>query len=330
MKKSRLWRGILAAVAACVLTLPVSASGEGEGVPSYQLIQRGSGFPIRVEGTVSELGKDSLTLENSQVEDGYRKIILNVTDQTWILDAKTGEARSFLEVAQGDELCAWVDPAMTKSLPPVAAAAVLLIGPEEKETSPVYAEVQTVTKTTDGVDLSVTGDLVLHLKSDMSLLAAPGRETPELTEIRPGTRLLSWHSAVALSMPAQAVPEKVLVFPYTYEGWVTVRGLSVAINGEWQVFSGNAAPQVEADRLMVPVRTLAETLGCSVSWEPYTNRVSVFQNGSELYHFTIGGEQAVRGEVTVGLLVKTQAENGVTRMALDDFISLQGLKLENG
>ena len=47
------------------------------------------------------------------------------------------------------------------------------------------------------------------------------------------------------------------------------------------------------------------------------------------YHFTIGEEQAAKGDVTVGLVAPTQAVDGVTFMALDDLISLHVLKLES-
>lgn len=329
MKKWGLWREMIAAAVAIALVLPVSAADVGESSPAYTLSQRGSGFPVRVEGTVSELGKDSLTLE-SRTDDGTRKLVVNVTSDTRILDAGTGEARSFSDMGEGEDLCAWVGPAMTKSLPPVTTAAVLLDGLTEQATTPVYAEVRSVVWTDEGVDLSVTGDVTLHLQTDTPVLTAPGSgEAAALSDIRPGSRLLSWYAA-ALGKQDEAAPEKILVFPYAYEGYVAVRGLNLALNGTWMTFSDDTAPRVEGDRLMVPVRALSEALGCSVAWEPYTGRVTVSRDGAELYRFTIGGDQAVKGAVTVGLLVKTHAVNGVTLMALDDFMSLQELKLAGG
>ena len=142
-------------------------------------------------------------------------------------------------------------------------------------------------------------------------------------------RILSWYDVVTMSLPAQAAPGKVMVFPSAYAGWVTAEGLSVSVNGESLELSGASAARVENDRLLVPVRKVAEALGYQVSWEPYTNRVTVSEGEGELYHFTIGEEQAAKGDVTVGLVAPTQAVDGVTFMALDDLISLHALKLES-
>ena len=80
----------------------------------------------------------------------------------------------------------------------------------------------------------------------------------------------------------------------------------------------------------MPVRALAEALGYEVAWEPYTNQVTVARDGEECYHFTIGGDQAAKGDVTVGLVAPANAVDGVTFLALDDLIVLHGLKLSAG
>ena len=49
----------------------------------------------------------------------------------------------------------------------------------------------------------------------------------------------------------------------------------MSVNGESLELSGASAARVENDRLLVPVRKVAEALGYQVSWEPYTNRVTV-------------------------------------------------------
>ena len=119
-----------------------------------------------------------------------------------------------------------------------------------------------------------------------------------------------------------------MVFPSAYSGWVSAQGLTVSLNGQALDLTGDQAPRVEDGRLLVPVRAVAEALGCTVSWEPYTNQVAVSREDTELYRFTIGQDQAVMGDVTVGLVAPSKAEEGVTLMALDDLIVLHSLKLE--
>ena len=80
----------------------------------------------------------------------------------------------------------------------------------------------------------------------------------------------------------------------------------------------------------IDLNKLGEALGCTVTWEPYTGQVVVSRADTECYRFTIGQSQAALGDVTVGLVLPTRAEEGVTFLALDDLIVLHGLKLETG
>ena len=332
---------LLASALAAALTLslavpalaaePVGADAAAEA-PAYELVQRGETFPTRVWGAAVELGDMSLTLENSNESDPYQKVVVNVEEDTLILDAVTGEAKTFDDLRTGETVYAWVGPDMTKSLPPISTGRVILCGLPADYAAPTYAEVESVTETESGADVCLNNDVVLHLNADTGYLAAPGweKETVSAADIVPGTRVLAWYSVVTLSLPAQASPEKVMVFPSDYAGWVAADGLTVTVNGQALALEGAAAAKVENGHLMVPVRALAEALGCEVAWEPYTNQVTVTRDGVECYHFTIGGDQAAKGDVTVGLVAPANAVEGVTFLALDDLIVLHGLKLSDG
>ena len=332
---------LLASALAAALTLslavpalaaePVGADAAAEA-PAYELVQRGETFPTRVWGAAVELSDMSLTLENSNESDPYQKVVVNVEEDTLILDAVTGEAKTFDDLRTGETVYAWVGPDMTKSLPPISTGRVILCGLPADYAAPTYAEVESVTETESGADVCLNNDVVLHLSADTGYLAAPGweKETVSAADIVPGTRVLAWYSVVTLSLPAQASPSKVMVFPSDYDGWVSTNGLEVTINGETLPLEGASAAKVENGRLMVPVRALAEALGCEVAWEPYTNQVTVTRDGVECYHFTIGGDQAAKGDVTVGLVAPANAVDGVTFLALDDLIVLHGLKLSDG
>lgn len=336
MKQKKILAAALAAALTLSLTAPALAmepmTTDGtRWTPVYELVQRGASFPTRVWGSATELGEMSLTLERSG-EDGQQKVVVNVAADTVLLDAVTGEERTFGDIRAGETVCAWAGPEMTQSLPPITTARLILCGIPADFTMPTYAEVERVTETPEGMEVYVSGDVVLRLSADTEYLSAPGWEGEGVSgaDIVPGTRLLSWYSAATMSIPAQAAPTKVMVFPSNYSGWVSVDGLKVAVNGEALPLKGTTAARVENGRLMVPVRVLAEALGCEVTWEAYINQVSVTKDGSEVYHFTIGGEQAAKGSVTVGLVSAARADGGVTLMALDDLIVLHGLKLADG
>ena len=334
MKHRKIFTSALAAVLALSLAVPAlaaeeTAASETSEVPAYGLIQRGENFPIRVWGTAVELGDMSLTLENSNDSDPYQKIVVNVEENTVILDAVTGESKAFGDLQTGEAIYAWMGPDMTKSLPPIAPARLILCGIPADFGAPTYAEVESVTETESGVDVYMNNDVVLHLTADTKYLAAPGweKENVGTGDIAPGTRLLSWYSVTTMSLPAQASPAKVMVFPSAYTGWVAADGLEITINGQVLTMEGPSAAKVEEGRLLVPVRTVAEALGCEVTWEPYTNQVSVSKDGAELYRFIIGADQVGKGDVTVGLVHTAEAVDGVTFLAMEDLIVLHDLKL---
>ena len=337
MNHKKLLASALAAALTLSLAVPALAAepvgaDAGAEAPAYELVQRGETFPTRVWGAAVELGDMSLTLENSNESDPYQKVVVNVEEDTLILDAVTGEAKTFDDLRTGETVYAWVGPDMTKSLPPISTGRVILCGLPADYAAPTYAEVESVTETESGADVCLNNDVVLHLNADTGYLAAPGweKETVSAADIVPGTRVLAWYSVVTLSLPAQASPEKIMVFPSDYAGWVAADGLTVTVNGQALALEGAAAAKVENGHLMVPVRALAEALGCEVAWEPYTNQVTVTRDGVECYHFTIGGDQAAKGDVTVGLVAPANAVDGVTFLALDDLIVLHGLKLSDG
>ena len=315
----RYFRRILsAALSAALLVTGVCAA---EGSVELTAGTQAEG-PVLVWGTVQEIAEGRIRLENSNDQDPYREIVLVVGPETAILDAVTGAPRPFADLQENETLYAYVGPAMTMSLPPVASAQVVLCGIPADFGAPTYAEVQAVRGRGDGgVDAYVTGDVILHLSADTELTAYRTKNIVGLDDIRPGVRLLSWYDIVTLSLPAQATPAKVLVFPYGYEGYVTVSEGTVSLDGEPVGEARTAEGQT-----MVPVRALAEALDCTVTWQADTNAVSVVRGEEVLYRFVIGSGTVERdGGETV---VATFAENGVTFMPLEALAWLHALKVE--
>lgn len=304
---------------------------EEAGTPAYEIARRGGDQPILVYGKAVELGDNSFTIQNDDETGAYNKVVVNVAEDTAIVDAVTGEAASFADLEKDAPVYAYVGPTMTRSLPPIATARVILLNAADELGVPTYAEVQSVTAREDGgVDAYVTGEVILHLGADTEMSAYKTKDVVAPESLKPGARLLSWYSMVALSMPAQATPTKVVVFPYDYAGYLSVNGMEVSVNGTALALTGAEAAKAVDGRLLVPVRKVAEALDCEVGWQAGTNAVTVMQGGEVLYSFTIGDDKAEKGDVTVGLVYSAEAVDGVTFMAVDDLLALHGLKLEEG
>lgn len=309
-------------------------SGEGAGTPAaeptYEIARRDAAMPVLVWGEAA-LDGERVVLKTDDEYAAHKEIVLNLSEETVILDAVTGAVKTADDLKDGEILYAYAGPVMTRSLPPISNAVLVLCNVPSDIGVPTYAEVEQVEVKEDGsVSVLMTGSIVLHLNADTELLSYKTKDVPTLDSIRPGTRLLSWYSMVMESFPAQAVPDKVMVFPYAYEAWAAMGEDGISVNGEAVALAENETPFAQDGKLMVPVRAFAEALGCQVAWNPETPElVAVERDGAPLYSFQIGGETAtVEGDMVMGMTAPAVAKDGVTFMAAEDLVSYHGIKLE--
>ena len=282
--------------------------------------------PIPVWGSVQEKGEDSLSLKNSVESDPYGEIRLTVSEETLVLDAVTGARKTLADLRENETVYAYVGPAMTRSIPPIAAARLVLCNIPADYAVPTYCEVEQVMVAEDGkVSLLTDRDVILHLSQETEIFSFDaGSEDGAVAagEIVPGTRVLAWYSVVALSMPAQASPDKVMVFPYDYAAYLTLGETGVTVEGD-MVVSGT----VENGKLLLPLRALAESLGCTVAWDPANQTATVSRDEAVIYAVTIGGEAAQLGDGGLALTVRPKLVDGTTYVALDDLVLLHNLKV---
>lgn len=320
--------GIALAADTTATELPVGP-GPAE-MPKFEVTER-IGQPVYVWGSAKELGENRILLENSNENDPYSQIVLNVSDETIILDAVTGAEKTFADLKENENLQAYVSSAMTRSIPPQTHAILILCNIPADYIPPRYDMVQKVTQGEDGkVSALMSGSVVLHMNEKTELLSYKTKDIPTLADIEPGTMLLSWYSVVALSMPAQANPTKVMVFPSAFDGYVSAAPGSLAVNGEAVELATQEAPFVHAGKLMVPVRKLAEALGATVTWNAATpDAVTVERDGAHLYTITIGADTLTReGDMVLNVTTPAQVRDRVTFVCLDDVLAAHGLKYE--
>ena len=82
--------------------------------------------PVQVWGTITRLDDDSILLENSNESNPNSEIIVHLSETTYLIDAVTGDPMKAEDLKDGDTVYAWVGPAMALSLPPQAAATIVL------------------------------------------------------------------------------------------------------------------------------------------------------------------------------------------------------------
>ncbi|NCB62599.1 MAG: copper amine oxidase N-terminal domain-containing protein [Clostridia bacterium] len=316
--------GILStsAFAAPADSAPADSAAPGSQVSAYTVEDRSSS-PIRVWGSITEKGEGRITLKNSDESDPYHEIIVNITEDTMVLDAVTGASKTFADLKENETVYAYVGPAMTRSLPPIAGGVLVLCNIPADYGVPAYAEVQSVTVDENGnVSALTDADVILHLNKDTEISPYLTKNAVGLNDIQPGVRVLAWYDVVTLSLPAQATPTKVIVFPYSYEGYVALTENGITLNG-----GTDFATKVTEGKLLLPVRALAETLGCTVEWVNDTRSVVVSKGDAVIYTFAIGGGNVTLGESETALAVAPQLIDGVTYAAVDDLLALHNLKL---
>lgn len=298
--------------------------------PVYTIAQQHQPDLVRVQGTVS-LDGDRILVTNSSEWAEYPEIVLGLEKDTLILNAVDGSAMTAEDLREGEYVYAYVSPAMTRSLPPIATAAVILAAIPADYGVPAYSIVEQV-NVWEGRTSILMSDDVTYSMSDAELLAGPGFTcgTITLADITPGCGLLAWYDMLAESFPARAWPVKVMVIPSPYDAWAELEPGRLTVNGTEVELTEAEQPYVEGETLMVPVRAFAEALGCEVVWNAdRPEKISVRGEGTE-YLLTLGSDRAATGDGGDGtaLTGALTARNGVSFLPADDLLNLHNVRAE--
>ena len=280
--------------------------------------------PVQVWGRVTRLENGSLLLENSNENDPYHEIILHLPEHTPCLDAVTGLPLD-RELRDGETVYAWVGPAMTMSLPPQAAAELVVANIPADFGVPQYYQIARVepqaviaiypTPPLTHVDLVTTGGETLTVTKDAVLLPYLTRQMVTLGSLRPGSRILVWTDD-------EGAVTKVMLFAYSYRGYAawttegrsTVNDTPVSVPGK-----------VVDGEVLLPIRAVAEAAGCQVEWVAGEGAV-VRESSGELVFSVLPGQDTVRtAEGEDWVAAPCLFEAGVTYLPADDLLSLLNL-----
>lgn len=197
------------------------ASGMSGESPAGGVSQNTASLPetatpssIRVYGTVTEINGSQVTISNDNQEDPYSTIVLNITEETLILTAEDCKEKTLKDLQEGDILYAYVSPIMTRSLPPISNAELILCQIPADMMVPTYAAITEVSSDPDG-SFSITTDqeLVCYINEDTVIKSLDGKTDLDSSALRPGTKILVWYQIATLSIPAQTNPDEIRVLP---------------------------------------------------------------------------------------------------------------------
>lgn len=317
--KKRLMRCLSLLLCAVLLSVPALAAEPAAGEPARQ-------GPVRVWGTVTWLDNGGLLVENSNESDPLHEVVLH-GESIICLDAVTGESMELEQIKDGDTIYAWVGPAMTMSLPPQATAQVIVANIPADYGVPQYYEIASVTPQAmiaiypppalTWTEVTATDGTTLRITDEAELTPYRTKNIVRLEDLIPGTGILVWTDA-------QGQPERVLVFPYAYQGYV-----SVTEEGVVSVNGGAVAQKAkirENGETLLPLRAVAEALGLQVKWDPAQGAV-VSRNEETVLTAMPGG--AIQGVDDAGVAYEVPGtcivEEGVTYLSQAALLQLLDL-----
>lgn len=166
---------------------------------------------IRVYGVVKEMQDGMIYIENDNPNDMYGQINLNVTEETLILDAVDAETKTIADIEKGDTLYAYVSPAMTRSLPPMSNAELILCDIPQDIGVPEYAEIIAVQNGENGISLETNREIIYHISEETEIIDFATGESADVSKITEGSKVLAWYQIVLQSLPAQTTPDKIMI-----------------------------------------------------------------------------------------------------------------------
>lgn len=177
-------------------------------------------MPETVTQVDAETGSVTAIVTAEEVGDGYitaktaegTLVQFNISNDTVLLNSETGTAIELSDITKDDELLIDHSTIMTRSMPGQTNA-YLVATNVDKGGAVSLITATDVTKNEDG-SLTVTdkpAGIILTIAKDATVKPYKTKNIVKLSDIAIGTKLAAWYDVVALSYPAQASTNKVVI-----------------------------------------------------------------------------------------------------------------------
>lgn len=312
----------LALCAACLLSVTALAAEMPEPIafePTSAAVPQPPA-PAGIWGKVTRQENGSLLLASGDPDAVNPEVVIHLTESTWYVDGVTGMPMDAEKIQDGDTLYIWVGPAMTLSLPPQTNAVLVVGNVPADGKAPQYAEITGPAVFPGGAKENperkfpiAGGELTVLGSAEVKPFLTKNIVT--LEDLVPGTQILAWTGD-------NGKAERVLVFPYAYSGYLTVKENSaILFNGEELSAKSRVMPAEDGQQMYLPLRAVAEAAGYTVDWVSGKGAV-VSQDGTELFSVQAGSATAQTPGGEQGLLGGCVIDGGVTYLPAGDFARL--------
>lgn len=149
--------------------------------------------PVRISGTILEVGTDTITVDNQSGQSYAGEIILTIDpESTRILDARTGLPLPLSDIPEGN-FAAYLGPAMTMSMPPKATPLVVIANAADDGSCPLYAEAAEDAVLTDHVYvLETTDGSAFRIPEDVDIQSYRAKNIVTPEDITRGRSCVIW------------------------------------------------------------------------------------------------------------------------------------------
>lgn len=290
---------------------------ENYQVPSYREFQEGwmpQPAGSRVWGSLTKLDEHRLMLENESAVN--QQIILNLSADTYLLDAVSGNPVALESLQENQPVYADIGLAMALSMPPIAQAEVLLCNLPADYRAPDFYEISSVFQDNGGS---------FFLKTDKGGLLSVGetckvvpyltKNTVSRSDLLPGSKILVWRSS---SDPFEA--EKVMLFPYEYRGYLETKGDKAELNGE------KIDAKAENGLLFLPLQEVCGSLGMDFNYSKENDSAVILENGGLFASLNSAGIRKADGEEFI-LTAPVETSGGEYCLSAEDTARLFQLKI---
>lgn len=152
-----------------------------------------SDAPIRIYGTITEAGEDTITVDNQSDASTSGEIILNIDPENTILaDAQTGLPMTLSDMGMGS-FEAYLGPVMTMSIPPHTTPYVVIANIPEDGTAPQYAVAASDPVLKDGsYTLEATDGRTYTIPENVEISPFRTRNIVTMADLTQGRGALIW------------------------------------------------------------------------------------------------------------------------------------------
>jgi len=276
-----------------------------------QLKQEFIGFYGTIKEIQEEEGRLSIVVENDQEEPGNIAIFY-VLEETFLVSNKTMDIvdRSYLE--EGMKVMAYYpsDIILPMIYPPRIPADVVAVMENEEYTNVEVYRFDENLLSTDGILQIFPDEETVIVDREGNLL--------KKEDIR-NSKAVVFYGIAELSLPAKAVPQKVIVLKEQLKdtGRAVIEGVETVLN----------KPMYMKDNtIMVPLRQIAEALGYEVKWNGENYSVEIMK-GAHWFLVKIGEDDYNFAKMKTQLGIAPELVDSTTYVPVE-FLELMGLNVD--